>query len=205
MPFREAKSLPKSRMGFVSFVWLLLATTLPLAESFLPNNRILCPTALRAGTLHDRTVKELWKILEESTQVERGLKSQLKRKEDIIQYIEQHASVEHLTNENDSRDENEVDYSLDDDGEEEEEEETTEDPTNDSEKNTSIDFAAWLDIDPDIVNRIPPFLADKMTQSSIISLLPIQIQSFQRIYSGKDTVLQAPTGSGKRNDIVAAL
>jgi superfamily II DNA/RNA helicase len=54
-----------------------------------------------------------------------------------------------------------------------------------------------LEIPLELSKCIPPFLKERMLQKGITSLLPSQVESFKRIYSGKDVVLQAPTGSGK--------
>ena len=79
-----------------------------------------------------------------------------------------------------------------------------EDETNDD-KFTVNDSSFLTGIDPGIVERIPPSLAGKMSDKGINALLPIQAKSFKRIYSGRDIVLQAPTGSGTqiRSGVVA--
>lgn len=184
MSLLEAISLRRPRrFSYIVFAWILFAIVVQHSECFLPpgHGRRGAETSLLADTLEDRTVKELWKILEESNQVGRGLKSQLKRKQDIINYIEEHADMSSA------------------DGEDVPEEE--EEPTPEEEQNTSKneEQELWLlpDIDSEIAEKIPPFLAEKMILRNITSLLPIQVQSFQRIYSGEDSVLQAPTGSGE--------
>jgi superfamily II DNA/RNA helicase len=54
-----------------------------------------------------------------------------------------------------------------------------------------------LQISLELAECIPPSLAERMVLKGLTSLLPIQVASFQRIYTGQDVVLQAPTGSGK--------
>jgi ATP-dependent RNA helicase DDX21 len=54
-----------------------------------------------------------------------------------------------------------------------------------------------LQISSELTDCIPPFMQERMVAKGITSLLPVQVASFLRIYSGQDVVLQAPTGSGK--------
>ncbi|CAB9506087.1 dependent RNA helicase [Seminavis robusta] len=174
-----------------------------------------------SSLLQDRTVKELWQLLEDADRVEPGLKSQLRRKQDIIDYIEQ--QPEHLQ---EDADENPPIQEQDEAKEEGINDASSlgepEGATEESVELSSFDGhlssnqAAEVDnvddndndapsiadnrpsnIDPDIAEKIPPFLAEKMTHKGIQSLLPIQVEAFQRIFEGKDAVLQAPTGSGK--------
>lgn len=108
--------------------------------------------------------------------VERGLKTRLKRKQDIIEYIEKHQRT--LSN---------VD------------EEVINGDTKAVQENQNKNESSsqHLNLPSEIASNIPSFLADKMLQRDIRSLLPIQAKSFPHIFNGEDVILQSPTGSGK--------
>ena len=220
---------PRTAGSWLSFL-LFLVVTLQDTNSFQPTvrQRSARRTALFADTLQDRTVKELWQILEESNLLERGLKSQLKRKEDIIRYIEQHAHQNGANGAGQSTDENasstttvqelEQEVVQEDDSSSNDIENKSDSHTNPKGANEESELSYTVgpdttvkakeegeetatgmlpNLDPHVVEKIPPFLAEKMIQRNITSLLPIQVRSFQRIHSGDDVILQAPTGSGE--------
>jgi ATP-dependent RNA helicase DDX21 len=216
-------------------------------------------------SLESMTVPELRQVLKESTvQVERGLLSRLKRKQDLIDYLKEHIATNEeedmeVNDENDDDDndnyneeinvpasapdehvvsnvssDDEVDIyramvmslskepqddltehdettndEIDDDGDDDDDDEIERDlPEGSPEKHrnsgnhgteetTPTMPASLLQISSELAQCIPPVLAEKMVQKGMTSLLPIQVASFSRIYSGQDVVLQAPTGSGK--------
>ena len=190
---------------------LLLWVMIPSLDGFAPPPfHNFHGTALWSATttptsnndLESKTVKDLWKILEENNegQVERGLKTRLKRKQDIIAYIlEQNGSapapadILNTLNVITETEEEEVTENSNTDYEKE-------DPPDINNFNNAVaeqNLADGLDLPPEIALKIPPFLAEKMVRRGITSLLPIQAKSFERIYNGDDVVLQSPTGSGK--------
>ena len=163
--------------------------------SFNTNNVLYSTTS--SSSLEDMTVKQLWQMLEDADLVKPGLKSKLKRKQDVIDYIAENqnrlttlddtAVAVSATTTTTTTTASEITGVVIEEGDEDE---TNDDkfPVNDSSFLTGIDSG--------IVERIPPALAGKMSDKGINSLLPIQAKSFKRIYNGKDIVLQAPTGSG---------
>lgn len=50
-------------------------------------------TTVLYSQLQEKTVKDLWQIVEDAGGVERGLKTRLKRKQDIIEYIESRSEI----------------------------------------------------------------------------------------------------------------
>ena len=157
--------------------------------SFSTNSVLYSTTS---SSLEDMTVKQLWQMLEDADQVKPGLKSKLKRKQDVIDYITENQNGLMALDESaaavSATTASEITGVVI-------EEEDDDDETNDDEY-TVNDSSFLTGIDSGIVERIPPSLAGKMSDKGINSLLPIQAKSFKRIYNGKDIVLQAPTGSG---------
>ena len=151
--------------------------------------------------LEGKTVKDLWKILEENNegQVERGLKTRLKRKQDIIAYILEQSNrqeptqdeIQNSLNAVTNAEKDEVTEKINTDYEMEDP------PDNNIDSNDVLNLADALDLPSEIASKIPQFLAEKMIRRDVTSLLPIQAKSFERIYDGDDVVLQSPTGSGK--------
>jgi superfamily II DNA/RNA helicase len=151
------------------------------------------------------TVKELRTVLQESSAIERGLLSRLKRKQDLIDYLKDHGlDSSHDDTNNDANDPTanqaetpkaSTSTSILTSTAIPQEKETKNDGTNEASTQDHDLFA--LQISPELSDCMPLFLQQLMVRRGITSLLPIQVASFQRIYSGRDVVLQAPTGSGK--------
>jgi superfamily II DNA/RNA helicase len=158
------------------------------------------------SSLEAKTVTELKQLLKESGLNERGLLTRLKRKQDLIEYLEEHQVgegsdvVENLSGirlkQQDDRgideietDETILDYEIQDDNKEEKEIVS---------RNVEVEEGeALLEISSELASFIPASLQSRMVKRGIESLLPSQVSSFERIYAGRDAVLQAPTGSGK--------
>ena len=162
----------------------------------------LCTTTTTTAlysTLQEKTVKDLWQIVEDSGQVERGLKTRLKRKQDIIEYIESRSETTFNSEKEQQAaqvDEDEISKDCHDN-----EDHDNDIGNDDSDIEETLlagqQLPEELDLPPEIAAKIPLFLAEKMVRRDITSLLPIQAKSFARIFKGEDAVLQSPTGSGK--------
>jgi superfamily II DNA/RNA helicase len=157
-----------------------------------------------SSPLETKTVPELKQLLKESGFNERGLLTRLKRKQDLIEYLEQHqraegsddvdnlSGIEWEQKDNKGMNDFETEETIlaseiKDDNEEEILSQNVE-----VEEGESL-----LEITSEIASFIPASLQSRMVKRGIDSLLPSQVASFQRIYAGGDAVLQAPTGSGK--------
>lgn len=136
-----------------------------------------------AKDLSECTISELWEIVTDSNLMQKGLKSRLVRKQDIIDYllVEQQQQSYQLKNTTAKSTQVSPTTSLD------EKPETNDDPD---------DFLFHVQLPPQMKNNISPLVRDNMVERGITSLLPIQIEAYSEIFLGNDVVLQAPTGSG---------
>lgn len=126
------------------------------------------------------TLPQLWDMIQEQNLLQPGLKSKLKRKQDVLNYllVQQQKQKQGLNQTPPKQ--NREGSSTQQPHEEAEEESLT------SSSSSPLDDYS-----------IPTALQTKLTQHTIQSFLPIQQASFTRIRQGDDVVLQAPTGSGK--------
>eukprot|EP00522_Entomoneis_paludosa_P006247 CAMPEP_0172447724 /NCGR_PEP_ID=MMETSP1065-20121228/6964_1 /TAXON_ID=265537 /ORGANISM="Amphiprora paludosa, Strain CCMP125" /LENGTH=742 /DNA_ID=CAMNT_0013199087 /DNA_START=193 /DNA_END=2422 /DNA_ORIENTATION=- len=163
--------------------------------------------------------KELRQEIENSGLNERGLMTRLKRKQDLIDFLEEHHSPNGcsssissgslatstiddapisilLHDETTTLDEHHVEHLST----EQESSRANTDPASSSTTSTSIDTTDSRlvgSIDPAILEKIPSWLQSNIVKHHISSLLSIQEESFVRIFEGEDMVLHAPTGQGK--------
>lgn len=188
-------------------------------------------------SLESMTVPELRQLLKERNFNERGLLSRLKRKQDLIDFLNENdvtvastsisgeptvvtvvsnvaaddevdiyqnivLQLSKTQQEEDPVEDETIDTDVEDEmdlpevnsaGENIKTEETTSMPA----ATAATSSQQLLQVSSELAACIPPLLAASMVAKGITSLLPIQVESFQRIYSGQDVVLQAPTGSGK--------
>jgi superfamily II DNA/RNA helicase len=193
-----------------------------LASTSIIGNKIRLPTLqLFSSTLNElesSTVKELKQILKDNNLDKRGVISKLKRKEDLVDYLHKHLSVDG-DNDNDDvntdadtdTDTDTDDYSIEGSSPENDEllvsTETNQDiiikqvpPSSSSvssSKTTETTAPTRPLLSKEIAAMIPPNIQERMMNRGITSLLPIQQASFEMIYNGNDAVLHSPTGSGK--------
>ena len=199
--------------------WHLLcvsALALSAVNGFAPSVRGPRSQTVRfsSSSLETKTVPELKQLLKESGFNERGLLTRLKRKQDLIEYLEQHQVVEGSDDVANNLSGSEIEYKeagnqqgtndfeteetilaseIQHDNEEEEQEEAII-----VSQNVEVEEGEpLLELPSELVSFIPASVQSRMVKRGIDSLLPSQVKSFRRIYAGRDAVLQAPTGSGK--------
>jgi superfamily II RNA helicase len=140
--------------------------------------------------LTECTISELWEIVMESNLMQKGLKSRLVRKQDIIDFLQGEKRHLHgpdpalsMTNEAPTPDEQQTitppEVTATDDNDVRDEMLRLDSP-----KPVSVAF------------NIAPLVQENMVHHGLTSLLPIQAKAYSAIHSGTDVVLQAPTGSG---------
>jgi superfamily II DNA/RNA helicase len=170
-------------------------------------------TSTIIDNLENLTVKELKQLLEEHELNERGLLSKLKRKQDLVTYLQDHLPIASEVNNNEEEDVEHAD--MESSSEEIEIEKsaiaspeksavirstqhtTTTTTTQRSFSTSAVSNTASAVLSNEIKTLVPPPLQETMARKGLTSLLPIQSQSFVRVQSAQDTVLHAPTGAGK--------
>lgn len=139
------------------------------------------------------TVKDLRQEIVNAGLNERGLMTRLKRKQDLIAFLELHHQGNQPTSEVSppGREEEEVSITKDlvENFEPKDAETPSESPIPSEPQLAEVDSA--------IREILPPWMQSNLVKNEITSLLPIQEESFLRIYKGEDMVLHAPTGQGK--------
>ena len=191
-------------------------TTAATATTLIVGNKIRLPTLqLFSSTLNElesSTVKELKQILKDNNLDKRGVISKLKRKEDLVDYLHEHLSVDDDDTDTGNNNDDTDDYSIEDGNASSENDElfvsikTDQDiivkqvppsSTSSSKTTTTPETKTRPKLSKAIAPMIPVNIQERMTNRGITSLLPIQQASFEQIYNGGDAVLHSPTGSGK--------
>eukprot|EP00977_Amphora_coffeiformis_P017759 scaffold5886_cov161-Amphora_coffeaeformis.AAC.10 len=164
----------------LQFTVVMLMLLSPLVSSF-------SQTAPRLW--NDMTVSQLRQAIKDGGYNERGLLSRLKRKQDLIEFLQEQNN-------------NEAAWQLTKEEEEEKEDVAGVAASRNSHDNhptqsLSSSSPIELDLDPKIRDILPQYLQQSLKNKGMTRMLPIQQASFVRIWQGRDTVLQAPTGQGK--------
>ena len=178
---------PPSQSSKVILTSLLLGVMTALSHAFVESPLSGHPRCSRLWStstpnLESMTVPELKVLLTESGLKERGLLTKLKRKQDLVDYL-QDKLTDHPMPAQKSEDEipNE---------EPESNKESMSAHVNDSNEESSMPLVSAE------IEAFHPLLKEKLARRDITELLPIQSKAFRHVQSGRDAVIHSPTGSG---------